>query len=108
MDSPDFPRGYSHENCKTSLVEQAKVGMTLVTILENLPLVMEDPRGRAKFISEVGIQMTGDDVDQISPAVIEKMSVAIDAIFTDVTIWDAKQMIAIMRGGTKFYKGVST
>ncbi|KAI5848425.1 hypothetical protein DFP73DRAFT_591946 [Morchella snyderi] len=105
MDSPGFPRDSSHEHCKISLVEQAKVGMALVTILENLPLVMEDSRGRAKFISEVGIQMTGDDVDQLSPAVIEKMSVAIDAIFTDVTIWDAKQMVAIMSGGSKFYKG---
>jgi hypothetical protein len=108
MNRPSFPRDDSHDDCKKSLVERARIKMTLVKILEDFPLLMKDFRRRAKFIIEVGIYMTEDDVDEVDRAMIEKMSIAFDTIFADVTISDAKQMVAIVAGGPRFQKYVRT
>lgn len=65
-------------------------------------------RRRAKFIIEVGIYMTEDTVDEGDRAMIEKMSIVFDTIFADITIGDAKEMVAIIAGGPEYKQDVRT
>lgn len=57
---------------------------------------------------EVGIYMTEDTVYEVDRAMIEKMSIVFDAIFVDVTIPDAKEMVAIVAGGPEYREDVRT